>query len=221
MKKRTRRSLIIAAGMLTVFVLWTVSLGFVDVGTIGPQGSAVGYATVNQFVHRFTGVHMALYTLTDWLGLVPIGFGMGFAILGLVQWIRRRHLLQVDRSILLLGGFYVVVAAVYVFFEIVVINYRPILIENRLEASYPSSTTMLTLCVMATAILQLRGRIQNATVKRWITCGITAFMLFMVIGRLLSGVHWVTDIMGGGLLSGGLVALYDAMNSIQSGNKHE
>ena len=207
--------------MLTVFVLWTVSLGFVDVGTVGPQGSAVGYATVNQFVHRFTGVHMALYTLTDWLGLVPIGFGMGFAILGLVQWIRRRHLLQVDRSILLLGGFYAVVAAVYVFFEIVVINYRPILIENRLEASYPASTTMLTLCVMATAILQLRGRIQNATVKRWITCGITVFMLFMVIGRLLSGVHWVTDIIGGGLLSGGLVALYDAMNSIQSGNKHE
>lgn len=216
MKKRTKRSLIIAAGMLTVFALWTVSLGFVDVGTVGPQGSAVGYATVNQFVHRFTGVHMALYTLTDWLGLVPIGFGMGFAILGLVQWIRRRHLLQVDRSILLLGGFYIVVAAVYVFFEIVAINYRPILIENRLEASYPSSTTMLTLCVMATAILQLRERIPNTAVKGWITCGITAFILFMVIGRLLSGVHWVTDIIGGGLLSGGLVALYDAVNSAKT-----
>lgn len=198
----------IALGLLAAFLLWTASLRFVDVQAIGPQGSAVGFATLNAFIHNLTGVHMSLYTLTDWLGLVPFAFVTGFAVFGLIQWIQRKHLLKVDSSILVLGGFYVALLAVYVLFEILVINYRPVLIYGILEASYPSSTTMLTLCVMPTAVMQLRARIQNKAFKRCVTSAITAFVAFMVIGRLLSGVHWFTDIIGGILLSTGLVLMY-------------
>ena len=151
---------------------------------------------------------MLLYTITDWLSLVPAAFGLGFALTGLWQWIRRKSILKVDRSILLLGVFYAVVLAVYLFFEKVVINYRPVLIGGVLEASYPSSTTVLVLCIMPTAVMQLRSHAQ----KKGIIMAITAFTVFMVIGRLLSGVHWVTDIIGGILLSTGLVLLYDAIN---------
>ena len=151
---------------------------------------------------------MSLYKITDWLGLIPIGFVMGFAGLGLIQWIKRKHLLKVDHSILLLGGFYMVVMAVYVFFETVVVNYRPILIEGHLEASYPSSTTVLVLCVMPTAVMQLNVRIKNGVFKRCAATVITAFMVFMVVGRTVSGVHWFTDIVGGALLSAGLVTMY-------------
>ena len=35
-------------------------------------------------------------------------------------------------------------------------------------------------------------------------------------GRLLSGVHWVSDIIGGALLSGGLVMLYDSIQFIKN-----
>ena len=212
MKKRTIKWLCLSVGLLTAFVLWTVLLGAVDVRPVGPNGSAVGFATVNLWFHGLTGVHMTLYTLTDWLGLVPVGVCMGFAVLGLVQWIGRRRILRVDASILLLGGFYVLVITLYLLFEELAVNYRPILIGGYLEASYPSSTTLLTLCVMPTAALQLWGRIKNAALRRCVAAVILGFTAFTVIGRLLSGVHWLTDIVGGVLLSGGLVAGYKAVN---------
>lgn len=153
---------------------------------------------------------MTLYTITDWLGLIPIAMAFGFAILGLVQWVKRKHTLKVDRSILILGGFYLLVMGAYAFFEMVVINYRPVLIEGCLESSYPSSTTLLVLCVMPTAMLQFHSRIKNKPLRYCINGVIAVFIAFMVIGRLLSGVHWLSDIIGGTLLSLGLMMLYHA-----------
>jgi undecaprenyl-diphosphatase len=132
----------------------------------------------------------------------------GFALLGLVQWVRRKHIALVDRSILVLGGFYLAVLGVYLFFEAHTVNYRPVLIDGFLEASYPSSTTLLVLTVMPTAILQLKSRIRHAKARRAVLIVLIAFTAFMVLGRLLSGVHWVSDIVGGVLLSTGLVLLY-------------
>ena len=211
MKKENQRNFCIATCMLLAFLLWTVAIQFVDVEAIGPQESSVGFATINRFVHNLTGVHMSLYTITDWLGLVPLMFVMGFGTLGLIQWIKRKHLLKVDYSIFVLGGFYIVVMAVYVLFEMLVVNYRPVLIDGILEGSYPSSTTMLVMCVMPTAIMQINARIKNNVIKRFVASTIIAFIVFMVIGRLVSGVHWFTDIIGGALLSAGLVLMYRAI----------
>lgn len=206
--KRIRKSFIASMCLLTAFMLWTVSICFVDVRAIGPQGSTVGFAGINGFVHNLTGVHFELYNITDWLGLVPIFVCTGFAILGLAQWIKRKSICKVDYDILALGGFYIVTIAAYLFFENVVINYRPVLIGGILEASYPSSTTLLVMCVMPTAIMQLGSRIKNKVVRNIVAITIIAFIAFMVIGRLISGVHWFTDIIGGSLLSAGLVILY-------------
>lgn len=208
MTKNNRKTLYTAISTLVVFVLWTISIQFIDIQVIGPQGSSVGFATLNQFIHNLTGVNMILYTITDWLGLVPFGFAMGFALVGFIQLIKRKHILKVDFDILALGGFYIVVFAIYIFFELYVVNYRPILINGILEASYPSSTTMLAMCIMPTAIMQLNNRIKNETLKKLISLSIVIFILFMVIGRILSGVHWITDIIGGATLSCGLVMLY-------------
>lgn len=194
--------------VLVVFVLWTVAVYMVDVQPIGPQGSTVGFAGLNDLVHRLTGVNWSLYTITDWLGLVPFAVAMGFAILGLVQWICRKKWWKVDFDLLVLGGFYVVLLAAYWLFENVVINYRPVLVEGVLEVSYPSSTTILATCVMPTAAIQLDRRVRNVRLKRALVLLCVVFTAFMVVGRLVSGVHWITDIIGGILLSMGLVELY-------------
>lgn len=205
---RKTKSLWIGLAFLAAFALWTVLIRFIDVQAIGPNGSSVGFAALNKAVHETIGVHWGLYTVTDWLGLIPIVFVLGFAILGLVQLVRRRSLFKVDRSILVLGGFYIVVMAMYLLFEEVVINYRPVLIDGNLEASYPSSTTMLALCVLPTAMMQLKSRIRHIAVRRAVLVTLGALTAFMVVGRLISGVHWLTDIIGGVLLSVGLVMLY-------------
>ena len=210
-----RKSFYIGLGLLALFVIWTIALMFVDVRAIGPQESIVGFATINRFIHNLTGVHMSLYTITDWLGLVPLCFIMGFGILGLCEWIKRKNLFKVDHSILTLGGFYIIVMTAYIFFETFVVNYRPILINGILEASYPSSTTMLVMCVMPTAIMQFNERIKSNGFKKCVNILIVAFIAYMVIGRLVSGVHWFSDIIGGALLSSGLVLMYRFISNLE------
>ena len=218
MEKKNKKMLVLGASLLAMFALWTVLVRFVDVRTIGPEGSSVGFAALNGFVHELTGVNWFLYTVTDWLGLVPIAVALGFAILGLTQLIKRKSLWKVDYSILALGVFYIIVMTAYIFFEMVVINYRPTLIEGYLEASYPSSTTMLVMCVMPTATMQLSVRIKNTVFRRCAIIAVIAFTTFMVIGRLISGVHWITDIIGGALLSAGLVMMYYSVSDIATKN---
>ena len=208
MKKQTRFYL--AVGFLIAFILWTILISLVDLQPIGPQDSTVGLAKLNQSFHQMTGVHMTLYVITDWLGLVPLVTILGFALLGITQWIKRRTIQKVDTNILFLGLFYLVVLGVFLLFEEIVINYRPILIDGILEASYPSSTTMLALCVMPTAIIQFHKYVQNKILYRFIATLIIGFTAFMVVGRLISGVHWFTDIIGGIFLSSGLVLMYDS-----------
>lgn len=208
MKKSNKKNFIIAGGLFLFFLLWTVAVQYVDVQAVGPKDSEVGFATFNGFFHNLTGTHMLIYTITDWLGLIPVFVVLGFAILGLVQLIKRKNLLKVDCDILALGGFYIIVFIAYILFEVSAINYRPVLINGYLEASYPSSTTLLVMSVMPTAILQMNRRIKNEKVRKVVKYTILLFTLLMVIARSISGVHWFTDIIGGMLLSTSLVMLY-------------
>ena len=196
--------------LLTAFVLWTILIRTVDVQAAGPQGTRVGFAAFNVWFHRLTGVHMKLYTVTDWLGLVPILICLCFGGLGLVQLVKRQSLLRVDADLLLLGLYDLLVIAAYLVFEMIPINYRPILIEGRTEASYPSSTTLLVLSVMPTLWFQIDRRVGEPFLRKAAAVFAAAFSAFMVIGRLISGVHWATDIAASIPLSAGLFLLYCA-----------
>ena len=211
MKNKGKRELMPGLVLLAGFIVWTMLIRHFDVQRAGPEGTEIGFASFNVWFHRMTGVHMLIYTITDWLGLVPIFICMGFGLLGLIQWIKRRSLLRVDPDILLLGVYYLVVIFGYLLFEMVPINYRPILIEGNLEASYPSSTTLLVLSVMPTLGFQADRRVLSAVLRKSITIFVIVFSAFMVIGRLISGVHWATDIIGSVLLSAGLFMIYRFM----------
>ena len=202
----------VLAGILLLvgFAVWTFLIQEVDIQPIGPNGSSVGFAALNGWFHQLTGVHWMLYTLTDWLGLVPICVCLIFAGAGFVQLVQRRSLFKVDLDIIMLGAYYVLVIFGYLLFEMVPINYRPVLIEGFLEASYPSSTTLLVLSVMPTLYFQAQRRLSPNALRQTILIFSVLFSAFMGIGRLVSGVHWLTDIVGAVLLSSGIFLIYKA-----------
>ena len=211
MKQNGKRELFIGSVLVAAFAVWTALIQIADVQPIGQNGTDIGFATLNGWFFKLTGVHITIYTITDWLGLIPLFVCMVFAGIGFVQLVKRRSLLKVDYDILFLGVYYIIVIFAYLIFEMIPINYRPILIEGFMEASYPSSTTLLVLSVMPTFIFQVNRRLENVAVKKTICILSCAFSLFMVIGRLASGVHWFTDIVGSIMLSSGLFYIYKAV----------
>ena len=205
---KEKRLLWIGYILIAGFVIWTLLIQAVDVQPLGINGTNIGFATINCWFHRLTGVHMVIYTITDWLGIIPAFICIIFGGIGCVQLLKRRSLLKVDYDIIFLGAYYILVILGYSIFEMIPINYRPVLIEGFMEASYPSSTTLLVLCVMPTLIEQVNRRSENEIFKKVIKALVICFSVFMVFGRLVSGVHWLTDIIGSIMLSIGLFCIY-------------
>ena len=208
MKRNERNLLLTGLAFLIAFAIWTLLIQVVDVKPAPNTGTDVGFASFNFWFHQFTGVHMSIYVITDWLGLVPVFICMIFSGIGLSQLIKRKSLFKVDYDIIFLGFYYMLVIFGYLIFEMIPINYRPILIEGFMEASYPSSTTLLVLGVMPTLIFQVKKRMRHAALYKTICIMTYIFSAFMVIGRLVSGVHWFTDIVGSVMLSTGLFLIY-------------
>ena len=208
MKTKVKRTLLLSMLFLLAFVIWSVLIQTVDVKTVGVNSTDIGFAFINTRFHSLTGVNFMLYNITDWLGLVPLAVCIAFGILGFIQLIKRKSLFKVDADIIILGVYYVTVILCYLVFEMIPINYRPVLINGFAEASYPSSTTLLVLSVMPTLVFQIKHRMKNIKLQRIVTVITLFFCIFMVVGRLISGVHWLTDIMGSVLLSAGLFYAY-------------
>jgi len=191
------------------FAGFTLLVKNIDVQPIGPEGSAVGFATLNGWVHTAVGVHPWWYSLTDYLALLCVAVGLGFAAVGLIQLFKRRSIRKVDREILWLGVVYIVMALCYVLFEKFPVNYRPVILDEGPEASYPSSHVLLSVCVMSTANLPLKRLLrEKRKLHRWSVGLCMAVMTVTVVGRVIAGVHWVTDIIGGILPALALAELY-------------
>lgn len=207
--ERIRKNTRVTAILLAVFILFTIAIKHIDVKPIGPQNSEVGFAALNGFVHKIIGVHEIWYSLTGCLGAIAIAIVCCAAALGAAQLIIRRNLWKVDMEILVLGGFYALIFAIYLFFEAAKVNCRPVLEKGVLEASYPSSHTVLVCCIMATIFPLVDSLFhKNANVMKISKIVSAVFIVLMVVGRLISGVHWFTDILGAVLLSTTLVQLF-------------
>lgn len=215
---KTQRRLFIAGSVFIIaFAVWTLMVQNIDVQSVGVNGTDIGFASLNCRFHSLTGVNMTLYTVTDWLGLVPLFVCAMFGAIGLFELIKRKSLFKVDFDIIVSGGYYIIVILCYLIFEMYPINYRPILINGFLEASYPSSTTLLVLSVMPTSVFLSERRLKNSAFTQTIRVASTLFSVFMVTGRLISGVHWITDIAGSCLLSAGIYCVYKSVVMIKDG----
>lgn len=206
MKKRFIAAVVFAL----LFLLLIYAVRFVDTAAIGPGDTVVGLSRINQTVHNLTGVNWLWYNITEYIGYGALAIAAIFALVGLVQLIRGRSFLNVDREIYILACLYIVTAGLYVFFEYFIINYRPVIMPGELlpEASFPSSHTMLAIVVPGSTYRLLKKYVRPAALRVLLRILCVVGVIVAVGGRLYSGVHWVTDILGGILLSVVLLCLF-------------
>ena len=217
MTKKTKIYTATAIISLLLLVGLILAVFFVDVKPIGPNGSEIGLSSINGAVRDSIGKNDVFYIITEVFGIIALMSVVGFAFLGLYQLIKRKSLSQVDFDIYAIAGLYAAVAAVYVFFEVFIVNYRPLLEDGVLKASFPSSHTMIVMCFMSAAYHQLKKRITNKGLRNVALALCALFILLTPIGRLMSGVHWFTDIVGGILASTFLVSAYLLVCEITEG----
>lgn len=197
---KNKKNILICVLLVLISIIYTLLVKYVDTSTIGPNGSVVGFSSLNSFVFNLTGNNMTLYNITEILGIIPILIALMYAVIGLIQVIDRKSL-KVDKELIALGILYVVVILIYVFFEKCIINYRPVLIDGILEASYPSSHTLLSICICGSALLINKYLFNNKKIYKYINIVSIISMVLIVLGRLLSGVHWASDIIGSIIIS--------------------
>lgn len=204
-----------------LFLLLIILLKTVDVAAVGPMGTSVGFSSINasfQAAHTF---NKTFYTISKLLGVLTIATAAFFAGVGVFQWIKRKKLLKVDLEIRVLAVLYAAIVVLYVFFEKVVINYRPMIMPDgdAPEPSFPSTHTFLVCMIMGSAIFVFNRLIKNDMLRTiaQIACGV--IIVVMIVSRLLSGVHWLTDIIGGVLLSTALVFAYAGVVTKKHGKR--
>ena len=202
-----------AAISFALFILTIALVTCVDVEAIGPAGTTIGLSHVNKAVHDLIGVHMIWYKITNLLGFWAILCGAVFACIGLKQLITRKSLKQVDPQILALGGLFVLLGVIYVLFEKAVVNCRPVLMEGETvpEASFPSSHTVLAFVIFGAIAMMLKDYLQDRKLVSMLQNACLVLILVSVIGRLISGVHWFTDILGGVFLSYALLMVFSGI----------
>ena len=201
-------SIVPTAVMIVLFAALTAALKIVDLQPIAADGSLVGFGTVNLAFHNLTGVNWTLYSVTEYGGYLAIASMLVFFVIGLAQLVRTRSPKGVDKAIYLIAVAYVIMLVLYVGFDKIAINWRPVLVDGELEPSFPSSHTFLAIGTMGCAITWVRDRVRSSGARSAATIICALIALIVVAGRLLSGVHWLTDIIGGVLLGLALVFAY-------------
>ena len=212
-----KKNIITSITMIILAVIYTILVKIIDVAPIGPNNSEVGFSKINGFFHNLLGSNMTIYKITEILGIIPLLMAGIYAIIGLVELIKRKSLTKVDYEIYALAGLYVVVLGLYVFFEKCIINYRPILIDGILEASYPSSHTLMALCICGSSII-VNKRIFHKKIFNLENKLSIFLMITIILGRFISGVHWFSDILGGIFIS---LALLSSFYTVISSFTHK
>ena len=202
-------------GLLVITILFSVLTYFVDRAPVGPEDTSVGFSAINSAFHNIFGYNAAMDTISDivmYLGFLVVAC---FAVTGLMQLIKGKSISKVSKAIIGLGILYVVVVILYVAFDKIPINYRPIIQpgETELETSFPSTHTLVITTVFGSAIFALKELVRDE--KKFRIIKIVAFVLIVlgVAARLFAGVHWLTDIVAGILFSVTLISFYTAWNA--------
>ena len=206
-----KKNVIISLVLIAICIVYTIVVKEVNVSAIGPNESKVGISCINDFFKDIIGVNKGFYTITNFMDIVLVLIPAIYGVIGLGQLIKRKNLMKVDRELYVLAIFYSIVVLTYVLFEHITINYRPVLINGELDLSYPSSHTLAAICICGSSIIINFRLFKDKGIFKYITLLSTISMFIIILGRLLSGYHWFTDIIGGILIASTLLYIFNSM----------
>lgn len=211
--------------LLVIVIAYTILVAKVDVKPVGPVNPAtgvtseVGFSTINSAIAKKLEYNSTFYKISKYAGYLAFAFIAFYGVIGLAQLIKKKNLKDINKVLYALAVFYVCVAIVYALFEVLTINYRPVVMENELEASYPSSHTMLAICVCGSSLIVSHYLVKKEGFKILLNIAAVIMMILIVVTRTLSGVHWFTDIVGAIIIS--VFMLQTFASSIKSLNAKE
>lgn len=207
---KIRKSIIITGIWLAIVAVFIILVCKVDVSAIGPENTEVGLSSINEAFFELTGFNQAWYDISEILGGIAFLLAGLNSLMALGQMINRKGVFKADSDLYALGVFYVLVLIVYVLFDVAAINFRPTIIDpaEGLEPSFPSSHTMLAICVFYTSAMQVASRCKEIQLRNTILAVLGVLLILTVVSRMLSGVHWFTDIIGGILISAFLISIH-------------
>lgn len=212
--KNTRNIIItIILGIITASYVYFVRI--YDVAIIGPNDTKVGFSKINGWFRDLVGTNMKVYKVSKYAGYAVLLIAAIYGLIGLIQFIKRKSILKIDREIISLGILYALVLMVYMGFEKFIINYRPVLIDEKLEASFPSSHTMLAFTICISSML-VCGKYIKGKLKYLAYFATMLLLTLVVLGRTLSGVHWLSDIVGGVIISSFVLMIFYTIYTYKS-----
>lgn len=211
---KEKRNYYITLAIFIVFIIFTIGVMNIDVMAIGPKDGKVGFSTINKKVFEIFGQNDKWDQVSDKLLSISVFVELGFILITIFQIIKRKSLFKIDYDISIFFILYIIFALINVFFDYIAINNRPIIEDGKVEASYPSTHTFMTVFMLGFLMIEIWCRIKNKAIKNIIYTICVIIMIAMPILRVIAGRHWLTDVIGGVIL--GLFAVMLAYSLIYS-----
>lgn len=204
-------------------IIFTLMVAFFDVGPAGAEYNSVvaadsgvhalnspevGFSWLNGEIFRGTEpLQTAGWDkVSDIIMAFAIIVAAGFGIAGLVQLVKKG---KIDARIWKMWLVYGAMAIIYAIFEyLAVVNTRPTLNNGAVESSFPSTHVLVVATVLSLMVVALPKYLDDKKARVLIAVISAIATALVMTGRVMSGQHWFTDVLGALLWSLFLVSLY-------------
>ncbi len=195
LKKVLNKYSLMGLGFLFIFLILLILLMSVD------KASNI-YKEIG--LYNFNKIFLVDYYNESWDGFsdvilyISILFILGLIIYGIYQLYKRKSLFKVDKDIILTGfGFVFIIIIWFIFDKFIDINYRPIAVNGSAQTSFPSTHVMLAcFSLLATTRIILKRNTNELKYNIITYGGVSILVILCSLGRILSKMHWTTDVLG-------------------------
>lgn len=191
-----RKSLDIIISILwLILLIFTILVSFVDVKIYNVTNTEIGLYSLNKIflVNSINSNYINI--ISNGIFLICLLVIILMLLLITFEYFKTKKINKNNLNFII--HFLIMVLIWIIFDKILIINYRPILINGNIEGSYPSTHVMVSTFVLLFLSDKLKKIFKNDKIFYIISIGL---IIIQSISRILLTMHWFTDIIGGLLI---------------------